>query len=106
MTASSRAGPRDGQKIASALVETASGHSESASALVDPGSGETAHGQKEIVTSHSGSASFHETNERSVERERNPRDKPRSPRDREPRCSSREFRPRGGIGGRSGSGLW
>ena len=62
-------GPRDGQKIASALGEIANGHSESESAVNNPGSGpktvtggdETAHGQKESGTSHGESAAVHET---------------------------------------------
>ena len=62
-------GPHDGQSIVSAIVETASGHSESASALAGPGSGqktttgsnETAHGQKATVKSHGESAFVHVT---------------------------------------------
>ena len=59
----------DGQSIASSIVETASGHSESASALIDPGSShktatgsdKTAHGQKAITKSHGESAFVHAT---------------------------------------------
>ena len=69
MTASGHTGPHDGQSIASAIVETASGHSESVSAPNDPGSGpktatgsdETAHGQKAIMKSHGENAGVHAT---------------------------------------------
>ena len=69
VNASGHAGPRDGQTIASTIVMTANGCSESTSALGDPGSGqkaatrsvETAHGQRVSVKSQSESAFVHAT---------------------------------------------
>ena len=67
VTESGYAGPRDGQWIASANVATASGGSESAlvghgsSQKTATGSDETAHEQKESVTSHGESAYARET---------------------------------------------
>ena len=90
VTATSHAGPRDGQTNKSAIVVSVNGHSESMSASNGPGSGqktttgtaETVHGQKGSVTSHC---------ERSVEQERNSRD-----RERAQRRSSRKSRPHEG----------
>ena len=69
VTGTGHAGPCDGQINASALVETANGHSESVSAPDEPGSGpktatriaKTAHGQKGSEMSRCESASVHET---------------------------------------------
>ena len=69
VTASSHAGPHDGQTNASAIVEIMNGHSESMSALDGPGNcqktvariGEIAHGQKGSRTSQGKSAVIHET---------------------------------------------
>ena len=98
--ANGHAGSRDDQMNARAIVATANGHSESASSLSGPGSGqktatgsvETAHGQRGNVTSHCESSFVHEW---SVERERDPRNWAHDPRDREraQRRSSRSSRP-------------
>ena len=69
MSANGHAGPCDGQKSASALVEIVNGHSESASELEETGSGpktatgtaKTARGQKGSVKSPGESARVHET---------------------------------------------
>ena len=63
------AGPRDGQRNVSAIVETTNSHSKSASALDDTGSDQktvvgivkTTHGQKGSGTSHGKRAVIHET---------------------------------------------
>ena len=69
VTVGGHAGPRNSQTNVSAIIVTANGHSESASAPDGPGSGqktvtgtaETAHRQKGSVTSHGESAFIHET---------------------------------------------
>ena len=69
MTANGRGGPREGQKSASAIVETANGHSERASEpdktgsslKIATGTAETVCGQKGSVKSPGESTLFHET---------------------------------------------
>ena len=96
VTATGHARPRDGQTNVSAIVATTNSHSKSASALDSSSSGqktETAEGGREQDESRR--ERFRPRgSERSVERERDPRDRSRDPQDREraQRCLSRESR--------------
>ena len=91
VTASGHAGPRDGQSNASAIGATANGHSESASALVGPGSGQDLNRDRQDRTraDESQLERCRPCNrEWPVERECDPRD-----RERVQQHSSRESRP-------------
>ena len=118
MIASSHAGPRDGQSIASTIVETASGHSESASALDNPGSGpktatgsdETEHRQKAIVMSHGECADVHATVNGPWSESANPETRHQRPETESGHCDALHGKldPKGkrSVKSASGSGHW